>query len=320
MLVNEILTESIRYSKYIHGIEDAIYKGILQVLQDITSRDYERHQAEIDENIDFQPMVNFLRYDLEKRLRYRVIEKLEDIAADIILPPDLQHSRIPVDIQDIGFEGIAAGMSVQLNDKFLKELVEHLINLIYNSVLDNWYTQDSYFDFIFRHLKNSKYWLDMLPHDSKISDHIRYWSKVFVHELAHVAQHQRQFEKKLSSTEYRSYLDRYKGEFIQLFKPDTLYGEKWRDYHKASPQEIDAFAQEIAVEIISYYYSSPRDIDFSDTETLKELYHSVPSNVERFWRKPVTAVDKKVFQRYVRRVVANITDYLQHYKSKSRAE
>jgi hypothetical protein len=138
-------------------------------------------------------------------------------------------------------------------------------------------------------------------------------ARTVIHELVHVVQHVKQ--KHRDSTEYRSYLGP-KDEFYALFDiiddqkrdPNTPEYKRWRKLYQASPQEIAAFAHDIANTIIQRNDLDGEDY-YVDESTMSELVPEIMSEIKRYF-VPKTPDERKVFNRYVKRVYQELKNHI----------
>lgn len=178
-------------------------------------------------------------------------------------------------------------------------------------------------DHVARSEGDSIYWDCLyLVNDDNFSDTIR--SKVeykfnklpsiFMHELVHIQQHSRQ---NFGKEQYRSYLGK-KSEFDELSKAEVLSltnSSRYKKLYLASPQEIDAFAHNIAYEIIDAHLLD--FVDASDnTNYLNEITKTVINKVNAKIGKPVTVIERKIWKRYIKKTVILVDRYLDKQRGK----
>jgi hypothetical protein len=225
--------------------------------------------------------------------------------------------------------GLADDDKIEIAENIIKRIAKQtLINLI-QIVLDNygegqltgglWFIVNSiarnerdYIDFLFNHNETS----------------IAKVSSTIVHEVVHVIQHNTQRNRGFTNYEYRSYLDKKKGEFVDLHRqrmlhPDQIDSDTENKYFKlymASPQEIASFSHEIAIAMIN-------DYDFPDASTVADLNNLVSvidaegivdyvkGKVGKYFRNPQNAREYAVFKRYVKLVYQEIYRYVAYRKN-----
>lgn len=145
-----------------------------------------------------------------------------------------------------------------------------------------------------------------------------------VHEVVHVLQHTQQNVKGFKNHEYRSYLDKTKGEFVGLHSKRNRDIETEKRYYKlylASPQEMAAFAHEIAIKMVN-------DFDLRDARNLEDFNQSasaidaqsivdyVNEKVGSYFRMPENKREYAVYKRYVKLVYQELMRYIEQRRAK----
>lgn len=153
----------------------------------------------------------------------------------------------------------------------------------------------------------------------------------FIHELVHVQQHNTQTElvNRKGTTEYRSYLTKNRKEFLRavIYKA-TKYD--MQIYH-ASPQEIDAFAHNMAIELIhdatigidiedmndSRYIENLEGMLFSIQEVMKHRefkYSGTYTDRYQEFNDPKNKLHYKVYKRFMKKVYLEVQRYIEKLK------
>lgn len=205
--------------------------------------------------------------------------------------------------------GHAQGTVIVLNSTTIydlgKRLTDQLFDISYNTSYD-------FFDAVFTtsipKLKKQLY------NDHVITKILTEIANTVVHELVHVVQHAKQ--KHRPTTEYRSYLSRNKNEFHSLsrsvqaskFDPSTRDYARWMHLYRASPQEITAFAHDIANRIISDNQLDSYDVQVGAI-TMSELTPQIV-NAIKLYLHPNTRIEQKIFNRYVKLVYLELKNYI----------
>lgn len=156
---------------------------------------------------------------------------------------------------------------------------------------------------------------------------------IFVHELVHVGQFRNQ-SKRLAYTgsiEYRSYLTKNKKEFNKAINQKaTEYDMKI--YH-GSPQEIDAFAHNMAIELVNIATGGLEIEDFEHTKHLEYLegmlfsveemlkyreyvFADTYKNRYKDFNDPKNKLFYKVYKRFMKKVYMEIQQYMSSIKNK----
>lgn len=322
MQIREIITESIRYAKHIHEVSQVIQHGIAEAIKHLGPKPYEYssiyepYRNEVNREKGDSAISKKLKAELGQRLSYFVGQKLQNIATKIILADS--NAYIPVSFKPMPDGGQADSLSVSLNTRFIEQLTERVYDAISNGVWKNWSgDEDSYYDWFWNYIRKTDFSEEI--QGSRIDSVIKHWASIFIHELVHVRQHLPQKQRGRESIEYRSYLDNFKGEFLNLHFEEGAKDERterWWDLYSASPQEIAARAHQAAITILDYYIRYPEDIEYLDAEELRQIVRKVPEFIEHsYFRKPKTPNEQQVYRRYIRKTIEQIIDYIEHYKS-----
>jgi hypothetical protein len=127
-----------------------------------------------------------------------------------------------------------------------------------------------------------------------------------------VIQHRRQERKKFTDYEYRSYLDKHKGEFRNIVSGPHNRDEKYFNLYLASPQEIAAFAHEAALQLIKDYsldeIQSADDVHRIDARDIVDYVDSVTGNR---YKNPKTPKEQSVRNRYMKLVYQEVHRYIE---------
>ena len=209
--------------------------------------------------------------------------------------------------------GSATGLSISLNERMITEISAVVSNFIKQEYKQNVNTKDSgsIADHFYKIVSNIANRPKIILEDPTLQQIIHKWANTMTHELVHVFQHAEQYKKKRISTEYRSYAEKDPAKFQtavrRLTTPD--------DYkiYRASPQEITAFAHNIASQILKNTKFRSKilwgDLDQSNYSKIISDYVAEHLKYTPEQRKNTNYIERKVFNRYVKQVY----QILQHY-------
>ena len=323
----QVLTEAINYVKHAKSIRELIREGIVEAISNLgpssdydTSSRYERYRHGVNADSSDASMTSTIQDELKTRLMWSVGERLKNVATRILELPQ-GSGYIPVDFKsNMWAHGEATGLSVALNDEFIRVLVRRVYDMISMVVYDNWEGGKNFYSWYWNFIRRYP-WAKRIADSFRLQDIIEHWADVFIHELVHVRQHLPQYQRGKTDTEYRSYLERYRGEFLEVYEKNSALenpSERWWELYRASPQEIDAFAHDIALKILRSYIDEPGDLEFFTQADRQDLYRSVPAYIFSHYKKPENAAEVKVFRRYLRRTIQKIGDYLEHNQNNNK--
>lgn len=222
--------------------------------------------------------------------------------------------------------GQAGASSIDVNENLIKSVAKQAIENLVEATLSSygegelvggfWYMINSI-------RRGEKDYVDTML--EKCDKKINLIASTIVHEVVHVLQHKRQKDAKHTGTEYRSYLDKKNGEFVDLHNrrwsksaKNKLSPEeegRYLDLYYASPQEIASFSNEIAINII-------RDFDIDGARNVEELNRAagdvdaesvidyVRTHLRNRFRSPENKREYAVFKRYVKLTYAALQSWL----------
>jgi hypothetical protein len=138
-----------------------------------------------------------------------------------------------------------------------------------------------------------------------------------IHEVVHVLQHRAQQNKPSGTggTEYRSYLDTRKGELKDLLSKyhsqRDFKDERWDRLYYASPQEIGAFAHNIALRIVRDFGFNLPDADLTVSFTAKDFVDALRSRIGDQYRDPNNPREQAVLKRYLKLAYQEVQRYIE---------
>lgn len=321
MLINEILTEAISLTQYESKVQGLIIKGLQKALKRLskTKGKFPEEEQELTQNDRSYPfrtqMVNlftkYLATDIAKE--FKNLKTIDGVQVDTIKFIKSEYG------------GYAQGTDLYIGSIIIKNIARTTIDTIDQFCIDasgeypdrviTFFTMCAIIaDGVDRH---SKFLLNEIL--DQIQSGVDSIINTLTHELVHTSQHGRQFQKGRSNLEYRSYLDKKKGEFISLHNnKDWNKNPRARELYYASPQEIPAFAHEIALYIIRAYalpeITSVEEISTVTPEDITYAMSRYPMIASLATNPDPRA--KKVYQRYAKLVYLEVQNYIQQLKQK----
>jgi DNA-binding CsgD family transcriptional regulator len=345
MRAREIINELIDYSSYKDDAYKLVYSDIVKELRTLPKDldEQEFNNIDLGPDTDNNKIKEILRKYISISLKYNIESSLTTLGRNILgltkMPPRTSVAKLlQVELRDIGQDlGIAnpVNSKVLLNEKvFYSPMVERILNKLIELLWESW--EDTT---LFNNLKRmlsilvrEKYSLNDFMHQFQGLSLITSMVSTYIHELVHVKQHYFQQLNQLpgggyrQNTEYRSYLAK-RDVFLKSFAKNAA--NEYVDpilmsrLHASSPQEIGAFVNNIAIEVIDslymetyskdelihYYKQSSKDI----SDLSKLIVSSVNNHLKSRDVFPNTKTEKRIYQRYYKMVsviVNNYVDYL----------
>lgn len=320
MRIKDIIDEAISVTQYEGPLVAAITKAVYQAVADLASLRGKHPNEEADLESD---------EGSGKPFKLIALKQLRD-ALRISLPEAIKTSLnkslgVPV-ITDVNFEemndrtgGYAQERDVAINERYLRSITVKITEKMIDSVYSSYNTGERVAGFAFMaKMADGKSHEWHIVHDA-IKSTVQRLASISLHELVHVLQHNQQQVAGRADTEYRSYLDKYKGEFNGLSADDETNAvssdtseRRWQLY-LASPQEIAAFAHEIALQVI-------RDYGFDQAMSAEELTafdatsiaDAVNAKLAGRFSKPSNPKEVMVRKRYLKLVYQEIVRYIEH--------
>lgn len=319
MRIKDIIDEAISVTQYegplVTAITRAVYKAVAELVKLKGQHPSEEAELESDEGNG-------------KAFKLLVIKQLRDTLRTS-LPAAIMQSLnksmgVPV-ITEIAFEemndqtgGYAQERYIALNERYLRSIVARLVEKMIDSVYSSYNPGErvSGFAFMARMADgNSHEW--SILHGS-IDKTIARLASISLHELVHVLQHNQQEIAGRDTTEYRSYLDKYNGEFRKTVDDETnalsstTSDRQWNLY-LASPQEITAFAHEIALQVVrDYGYDQATTVEELSGLDARDIADAVNKKLSGRFSKPTTPKEVMVRKRYLKLVYQEIIRYIEH--------
>jgi hypothetical protein len=324
MKISEVvIDEAISVSHYSQALAPVITAGVheaIGLVRNIKGRETEAEASFADDDGSHARFKAIVIYEISANLDHVLRKKIKD---------SLNKScGVPV-IEDLFFttmtgstRGWAQDRDIALSAKYLDSIAKRSAEVLFNSVYDSYSSEERIdgFYFMCRSIGTGDRYLSSFIDDA-IKKTVSSLVSTSVHELVHVLQHNKQLNKGRDETEYRSYLDKRKGEFADMVnKSDQTPGqvtdnnERYYNLYLASPQEIPAFAHQAALNII-------RDFGFDDSDhpgdlqiaSVREfdIVDAVNKITSTRFSAPKTPKEAMVRKRYIKLVYQEVARYLQ---------
>jgi hypothetical protein len=204
-------------------------------------------------------ITNVLWKYLQPHLEYVFSQRLEEISPNTFDIPKWQINVL-FDTLAVNYNGEADGNTITINNQLTGRLVANTAKFAVQQALKN---QDDPVEKLWSQLREMSETTDWLESDisqpivadkEPVGNTLYRIISMFIHEITHVHQDYQQRLRKDKDTEYRSYLDQNKNEFLDLINAEAggkqlSPAEKRRlvKLYYASPQEIAAFSNQIAL-------------------------------------------------------------------------
>jgi hypothetical protein len=315
MRIIDVIKEAISVTQYEDVVEQAIRAGISQAMLELSAQ---KGQFYDEEN----QLANAISSPLQKKfnqifptfLETKISTQLKSkISREIGMPIP---TAVSFETTEAGTKGFADGTEILLTNRYSTKLSNLIIKNLFNSVISS-YSEDELLDGLYFTCKMYASGDKQIVYTANkgteaLIDNI---VNTVLHELVHVIQHHRQTGR--LSTEYRSYLDNMKGELFSLHdksKVTSLGGtEKTRYYnlYLASPQEMAAFSNEMAMYIIrGYDLKNTQSVENIPKFSENDIINAVNSFIHNRFRDPKNAKEYAVFKRYIKLVYQELDRYI----------
>ncbi len=282
---------------------------------------------EIEDGNDITKMsrvCSFIRGDLHIELEHTIIKHIMSV-----YNKDPYNVRTFTFTEQLGADGDCKGSNIRIHEKFVSTVEQILLEQLQA------YSGYPFIDEESGEFNKEPLWdaFQEYKENNLVSDAIDKIVNIFVHELVHVKQHQPQGKRLVDkgNTEYRSYLTKNKKRFNQDVNTFATKLD-WQIYH-GSPQEIDAFAHNMAMELIDMATFNRNMEYINDPAMLAELEGMLNGVQEamkhREFRGNTTYEDKykefndpknqqhyKVYKRFMKKVYLQVQQYTEKLKSK----
>lgn len=282
-------------------IESLIIDGIEEGVQQVYYK-FKRYPDERIESVNDGYLDNVAMYaarELMTQLRVMIPVSVSHGLTNSLGIPVLSTAR------SIGnSEAMAEENKIVYNLSLIAKLVNPIIDSVINHAMANYSKENP----LFNAFRDS--FLSMPVHSivssSPVKSVIDYIVSVTIHELAHVIQFINQVSAGRSSIEYRSYLSPSKKSFhnlVRSFADTPATADSYKIY-QASPQEIAAFAQQEALDIIRRNGIRTRKDLGNNTDKV------ITTHMYDTFKTPANPAEYKVFKRFAKLVYQAVIDYV----------
>lgn len=315
MKLQEILAEAISLTQHEDEFRAAVLRGCTQASKWLTHSFKDMNGASLTE------LTKKYKQLLPKALKECIGEEFSKIASPmvdkIINPTGSSRSRLPVDFEDIGTNKGDAYNHIRLSNKYIDRLATDMGEMAYSMVIDNLQDESEVHDDFVRTISSDRSIKDMLEYSHSYSTIVDELTSTMTHELTHILQHYPQF-KKGRGLEYRSYLDKKKGEFNSIHNATEAggsYSPEWHKLYVASPQEMAARSQQTALEIIRANGLSNIQ-RMSQMVNDNEILSQIPSYLDDAYPNATTPKDQWIRNRYAKQIYQEVKRYLDQLREK----
>lgn len=321
MLIHEILSEAISLTQYESKVQGMIINGLQKALKRLSKAKgkFPEQEQELTQNDSGYPfrtkmvdlLTRYLATDIAKE--FKNLKTIDGVHIDTIKFIKSEYG------------GYAQGTDLYIGSRIIKNIARITVDTIDEFCIN---AADEYPDRVTTFFtmctiiadgadRHSKFLLNKIL--DEIQPGVDSIISTLTHEMVHTTQHGRQLQKGRSNLEYRSYLDKKKGEFKSLHdKNDWNENPRARELYYASPQEIPAFAHEIALYVIRAYalpqITSVEEISTITPEDITYAMSRYPMIASLATNPDPRA--KKVYQRYAKLVYLEVQNYIQQLKQK----
>lgn len=315
-----VVDEAISLTKHEDELANAIKTGIVKGLASLekTFMSNENLQEIMnDDSLSDRYAREFMKREADSKIEKAITKELKLVLEQIFGKESISKFRFGA---MKGMGGYVRGTEMIINRAYLPDLIKNIMNRFSTYLYDNYNSGDRTqgMSFLFRMLKsNDKQTVDMMTRDFDRT--INMIISIITHESVHIAQHKQQAHRPYRKTEYRSYLDKTKGEFYSqaLQAKQSRNKDRYYDLYFASPQEIAAFAHQMAIDVIKTYdlntVTRLEDIPKIEGE---DVVIAVNHRLNNRFAQPRNPQEVKVRRRYLKLVYQEVMNYIEHLKSK----
>lgn len=329
-----ITTEAISATQYKDNLISAIYEAVRASFEDLYQLKPKLKNTRLEKilNDDEAPRDNefteyikneFTEY-LKEHLTTKITKSLNDSFGEKILY-GVYFSKL----LSSKFDAVSRYDQIDVQYNYLNDIVKPIMKRLFDIVYDSYFGNETIQGFWFtcRAISSNDPWTFREFTDIIETSSNRLVS-VIIHEMVHIIQHYRQKDRYRQGKrwEFRSYLDRYKGDYLDTRKeydklPDgddkkELKGRYARLYY-ASPQEIAAFAHEAALTIIRDFgfddkseYAMDYLINASSVKS-RDISDAIDKEIGSRFREPKNPKEAMVRKRYLKLVYQEVMRYIE---------
>lgn len=320
MKINELLSEAINLTKYLDDIEVIIDNSIKKAISSLSPAIFQKFKNSVNRSKNYNSMVPALEDELRTSITSILEQNLQSAGMDILSSVDSEYAgALTVEFKDLPDDthGQATDFGIDINTMFIDRIIEEIVPNLVESVTSSIYDDENMFDDFFQ-ISKQKPLQQTLLNGSFMERNIDDIASNFIHELVHVRQHIPQFKKGRDETEYRSYLDKTKGEFGKVIanpQDSTELKQRYWDLYVASPQEIAARAHQAAIRVIKDTgLNAVRDIE--EIPKKNQILADVNQYAREQFKTPENPKETQVFNRYIKLIYQEVDRYYDMVKNK----
>lgn len=320
MKISELIYEAISFTQHLKEVETVINDAVKKSINNLSPDKFQKFRTSVNRSKNYASMSATIESELRTLLMTTIEQNLTIIGVDILSSEVTDYADyLSVQFKDLPqtTRGQATDFDIDINEDFIDDIIEQLVPSLIESASNSIYDEENMFDDFFQIIKNKQLqtrvingWLIQGLIDDIASN--------FIHELVHVRQHIPQIQKGRDETEYRSYLDKTKGEFGKIaFEPQDSeeVQQRYWDLYISSPQEIAARAHQSAIKII-------KNTELNAVTSIEELprKNDIMADINQYAREqfkdPENPKEKQVFNRYVKLIYQEVDRYYDNLKNK----
>jgi len=316
MRINDIVNEAISTTQYEATVDSAVRLGIAQAMTQLAGlKGTYADEEEVMQDGDADSLLKKFHEVFPSMLAEK-IAKIVKVKLSRAIGKDVP---LTVGFDKLGStDAIATSSDITVSTKFVAKLSAEILEGVYDALTDT-YKREQWVDgtyFVLKMVGAQDKQLTTIVFGAA-DNAIHGLVSVFLHELVHVLQDQTQLKKGKTDTEYRSYLDKTKGELAAIdplnIPPEKK--ERYYDLYYASPQEISAFANEMAMAAI-------RKLNLKNAKSEKDIVPITAEQIAGFVRQwikdrysdPKTPKEYQVFKRYAKLVYQEVQQYVNNVR------
>jgi hypothetical protein len=329
MRIYEIINETISFTKYTDDVTSDIVNGIVHGII-LVSNNRDKLLARANQSNNIPKFLKDLKELTGNAIAESIKRDLKITANNIILDNNItKTSPIWVIFSDPPLGGgndsaWVRGATISLPNRYIIDIVDNIINYIMynlqkalpdrnkkpNNKTVAVYRENLILERLLNIMSKNSAIMQCIEQQPTIDNSIKKLSSLFIHELVHLRQNyiQHMQGRNADDFEYRSYLDKTPGEFNKLTRLKDR-SERWKELYITSPQEMNAFAHNIALNIINDYGLSDPEIELPSQ---KEMLDKITSYVKKHYDKNNTPIDQPTYKRYIKQTYTVLKDYLEH--------
>lgn len=323
MRIKDIIVEEVSVTSYRGAVTDAIRNAVKHALEQLLpklEKIPKKAAAGIEsDNGNAKVFKDYIvkHFDVSASLSKYILDALNsEIGSSMVSNVDFEETVE-------GERGYSREHGIFLDIRYKNAITRKIIETLISEAYDNYDTGERVKGFAFMTrmvASGDRYYWGLIYYE--IDRIVTAMVRTTLHELVHVMQYNAQDIKGRSDIEYRSYLDKHKGEFrshVDEPKADLGTDETDRFYnlYLASPQEIAAFAHEAALDIISSYESIGSPEAFSEL-TQDDIINAVDKVTSERFKDPKTRIELMVRKRYMKLAYLEVVRFIDVQKRKAK--